>query len=64
MFGRFLIHTFQKYLLKMKVGLNNAVILGLNRRGLAIYESLEGQTFHGLNVEVLFKLQMIRYPLK
>ncbi len=50
MFGRFLIHTFQKYLLKMKVGLNNAVILGLNRRGLAIYESLEGQTFHGLSV--------------
>ncbi len=50
-FGRFLIHTFQKYLLKMKVGLNNAVILGLNRRGLAIYQSLQGQSFHGLNVD-------------
>ena len=31
--GRFFIHTFQKYLLKKKIGLNNAVILGLNRRG-------------------------------
>ena len=27
MLGRFLIHTFQKYLLKIKVGLNNVVIL-------------------------------------
>ena len=51
MFGRFLIHTFQKYLLKMKVGLNNAIILGLNRRGLAIYESLKGQSFHGLCIK-------------
>ena len=51
MLGRFLIHTFQKYLLKIKVGLNNVVILGINRRGLAIYKSLESQTFHGLNVK-------------
>ena len=50
MIGRFFIHSFQKYLLKMKIGLNNALILGMNRRGLAIYESLQGQSFHGLNV--------------
>ena len=49
--GRFFIHTFQKYLLKMKVGLNNAVILGLNRRGLAIFNSLQDQYFHGLEVK-------------
>ena len=50
-FGRFFIHTFQKYLLKKKIGLNNAVILGLNRRGWATYESLQNQYFHGLNVK-------------
>ena len=51
MMGRFLIHSFQKYLLKIKVGLNNVVILGINRRGLAIYESLQAQYLHGLHVE-------------
>ncbi len=50
MLNRFLFHTFQKYLLIFKVGLNNAVILGINRRGLAIYESLQSQPFHGLRV--------------
>ena len=50
-FGRFFIHSFQKYLLKMKIGLNNAVILGLNKRGLAIFNSLQDQHLHGLKVK-------------
>ena len=49
--GRFLIHTLQKNMLKRKIGLNNAVILGLNRRGLATFESLQNQNFHGLKVK-------------
>ncbi len=49
--GRFFIHSFQKYLLKMKFGLNNAVILGLNRRGLAVFNSLQNQHLHGLKVK-------------
>ena len=48
--NRFIIHTTQKYLLKMKIGLNNAIILGVNRRGLDIYNSLQNQSYHGLNV--------------
>ncbi len=57
MLGRFLIHSFQKYLLKMKIGLNNALILGINRRGLATYKSLQDQSFHGLNVKGFIKAQ-------
>ena len=49
--GRFVIHSFQKYLLKMKVGLNSAVILGLNRRGIAVFNSLQGHYLHGLKVK-------------
>ena len=49
--GRFFIHSFQKYLLKMEIGLNNAAILGLNKRGLAVYDSLQDQHFHGLKVK-------------
>ena len=49
--NRFLIHTLQKLLLKKKIGLNNALILGINRRGLATYESLLKQSYHGLNVK-------------
>ena len=49
--ARFFIHSFQKYLLKIKVGLNNAVILGLNRRGLAAFNILQNQHFHGLKVK-------------
>ena len=48
--NRFIIHSFQKYLLKKKIGLNNALILGINRRGEAIYRSLQNQSYHGLNV--------------
>ena len=53
--ARFFIHSFQKYLLKIKVGHNNAVILGLNRRGLAVFNSLKDQHFHGLRVEGFIK---------
>ena len=49
--GRFFIHSFQKYLLKMKVGLNNAIILGLNKRGSAVFDSLQNQHLHGLKVK-------------
>ena len=49
--NRFFIHTIQKYLLKKKIGLNNAIILGANRRAREIYESLENQSYHGLQVK-------------
>tara|TARA_Y100000768_G_scaffold251201_1_gene190855 strand:- start:633 stop:2030 length:1398 start_codon:yes stop_codon:yes gene_type:complete len=49
--NRFFIHTIQKYLLKKNIGLNNAIILGANRRAREIYESLENQSYHGLQVK-------------
>ena len=49
--NRFLIHTIQKFLLYKKIGLNNALILGINRRGADIYKSLQNQSFHGLRVK-------------
>ena len=53
--NRFLIHSVQKYLLKKKIGLNNALILGFNRRGVEIYTSLENQSYHGLRVKGFVK---------
>ncbi len=55
--NRFVIHTIQKYLLKMKIGLNNAIILGVNRRGIDTYNSLENQFFHGLKVKGFVKAE-------
>ncbi len=55
--NRFVIHTIQKYFLKMKIGLNNAIILGVNRRGVDIYNSLENQFFHGLRVKGFVKAE-------
>ena len=49
--NRFIIHTFQKYFLKMKIGLNSAIILGINKRGLEIYDNLNNNLFHGLKVK-------------
>tara|TARA_Y100000590_G_scaffold391057_1_gene467360 strand:+ start:1932 stop:3317 length:1386 start_codon:yes stop_codon:yes gene_type:complete len=49
--NRFIIHTIQKFLLNKKIGLNNALILGVNRRGFAVYKNLKDQPFHGLNVK-------------
>ena len=49
--NRFIIHTMQKFLLNKKIGLNNALILGINRRGAAIFKNLQHQPFHGLNVK-------------
>jgi len=49
-FNRFIIHTVQKYLLKKGVGLKNAIILGINRRSVAIYKNLIDQHYHGLKV--------------
>ena len=49
--NRFIIHTIQKFLLNKKIGLNNALILGINRRGAAIFKNLQDQPFHGLNVK-------------
>ena len=48
--NRFIIHSVQKYFLKMKIGLNNALILGANRRGNDVFNSLQRSTYHGLRV--------------
>ncbi|MBC8344737.1 MAG: sugar transferase [Candidatus Marinimicrobia bacterium] len=49
-FGRILIHTIQKFLLKQNIGLRKAVILGVNRRGLDVYEKLQDSYHHGLSI--------------
>ena len=49
--NRFIIHSSQKLLLNKKIGLNNALILGVNRRGAAIFKNLKDQPLHGLNVK-------------
>ncbi len=49
--NRFFIHTIQKFLLYKKIGLNNALILGINKRGTAIFKSLQDESYHGLNVK-------------
>ena len=49
--NRFFIHTIQKSLLKRNIGLNNALILGANRRGEAIFNELSNHSYHGLNVK-------------
>ena len=33
-----------------KIGLNDSVILGVNRRGLDVYNTLQNHSHHGLNV--------------
>ena len=48
--NRFIIHSIQKYLLKMKIGLNNTIILGVNRRGNDVFNSLQRSSYHGLRV--------------
>ncbi len=48
--NRFIIHSVQKYFLKMKIGLNNALILGVNRRGNDVFNSLQHSFYHGLRV--------------
>lgn len=48
--NRFIIHSVQKYFLKMKIGLNNALILGVNRRGNDVFNSLQHSSYHGLQV--------------
>ena len=55
MINRFIIHTLQKYFLKKNIGLNNALILGINRRGLAVYQNLQNQPYHGLKVKGFIK---------
>lgn len=52
---RFFIHTIQKYFLKKKIGLNNALILGMNQRGVNIFRNLQLQPFHGLDVKGFVK---------
>ncbi len=49
--NRFIIHTIQKSLLNRNVGLNNALILGANRRGEAIYKELLNHSYHGLKIK-------------
>ena len=48
--NRFIVHSFQKLLLMKKIGLNDSVILGVNRRGLDVYNTLQNHSHHGLNV--------------
>ena len=48
--NRFIIHSVQKYFLKMKIGLNNALILGVNRRGNDVFNNLQRSSYHGLRV--------------
>mgnify|MGYP006142650857 FL=1 len=47
---RFIIHSFQKILLMKKIGLNQAIILGANQRGLDVFNSLNNHSHHGINV--------------
>ena len=49
--NRFIIHTIQKSLLNRNIGLNSALILGVNRRGEAIYKELSTNSYHGLRVK-------------
>ena len=49
--NRFFIHTIQKSLLNRNIGLNNALILGANRRGEAIFKELSTNSYHGLLVK-------------
>ena len=49
--NRFIIHTIQKSLLKRNIGLNNALIFGVNRRGEEIYNELSNHSYHGLKVK-------------
>ena len=48
--GRILIHTIQKLLLKQNIGLKKAVILGINRRGIDVYDKLQTSYHHGLAI--------------
>ena len=48
--GRILIHTIQKLLLKQNIGLKKAVILGVNRRGIDVYDKLQTSNHHGLAI--------------
>ncbi len=50
MLNRFIIHSIQKYFLKKGIGIKNAIILGINRRSVAIYKNLLNQHYHGLKV--------------
>ena len=55
--NRFAIHSVQKYFLKMKIGLNNALILGVNRRGRDVFNSLQHSSYHGLRVKGFVKAE-------
>ena len=48
--NRFIIHSIQKVLLMKNFGLKDVIILGVNRRGLDVYNTLQNHSHHGLNV--------------
>jgi len=48
--GRIIVHTIQKLLLRKNIGLKKAIILGVNRRGLDVYNKLQGTYHHGLAI--------------
>ena len=49
--NRFILHSVQKSMLRRNIGLNNALILGANRRGEAIFNELSNNSYHGLKVK-------------
>jgi exopolysaccharide biosynthesis polyprenyl glycosylphosphotransferase len=48
--NRFIIHSVQKLLLMKNFGLTDSIILGVNRRGLDLYNTLQSHSHHGINV--------------
>ena len=48
--GRIIVHTIQKLLLRKNIGLKKAIILGVNRRGLDVYNKLQDSYHHGLAI--------------
>tara|TARA_B100000700_G_C14881180_1_gene778151 strand:- start:2 stop:1117 length:1116 start_codon:yes stop_codon:yes gene_type:complete len=48
--NRLLIHSFQKLLLLKNIGVTETVILGTNRRGIDVCDSLNDHSHHGLKV--------------
>ena len=53
--NRFLIHSLQKVLLLKDIGLSETVILGANRRGIDVFNTLNSHSHHGIKVSGFIK---------
>ena len=53
--GRIIVHTIQKLLLRKNIGLKKAIIFGVNRRGLDVYNKLQDSYHHGLAIAGFIK---------